>query len=79
MADVNMQHKDTVFRILFSDKEKLLELYNAVNGSHYTGTDELEINTLQNAVYLNVKNDISFIIHSEINFQSRKDIIRYKP
>ena len=59
-------YKDSVFRMLFSDKERLLSLYNALNGTDYTDPDELEINTLENAIYLGRKNDISFIIHSQM-------------
>ncbi|MDE6026141.1 MAG: hypothetical protein K2G45_11910, partial [Lachnospiraceae bacterium] len=54
---VNMKHKDTVFRMLFSDKKELLTLYNAVNGTNYDNPDELEITTLENAIYMTVKND----------------------
>ena len=28
-------YKDTVFRMLFSDRKNLLSLYNAVSGAHY--------------------------------------------
>ena len=56
----NRNYKDTLFRFLFNDKEKLLGLYNALNHSNYTNADDLKINTLENAVYLNIKNDISF-------------------
>lgn len=55
-------YKDSVFRMLFSEKDTLLGLYNALNGTAYTDPDELEINTLKNAIYLGRKNDISFII-----------------
>lgn len=44
-------YKDTVFRMLFKDKENLLSLYNAVNGTAYTEVDNLEITTLENAIY----------------------------
>ena len=47
----NRKYKDTVFRMLFSDRENLLSLYNAVNGSNYENSDALEIVTLENAVY----------------------------
>ena len=57
----NRNYKDTLFRFIFSDKEKLLGLYNALNHSNYEDATELEINTLENAVYLNIKNDISFV------------------
>ena len=48
----NRKFKDTVFRMLFSDKEALLSLYNAVNNSHYTDSCALEIVTLENAIYM---------------------------
>ena len=62
----DIKYKDTVFRKLFSDPARLLELYNAMNKSSYTDASELEINTLDNAVYLGMKNDVSFIFHNEL-------------
>ena len=58
----NRKYKDTVFRMLFSDKENLLALYNAINGTVYTDPKELKIVTLENAVYMGMKNDLAFII-----------------
>lgn len=49
-------YKDHLFRILFREKSQLLSLYNAVNQSSYTAPEELEIVTLENAVYMNMKN-----------------------
>ncbi len=60
-ANVQRNYKDTVFRMLFKEKENLLSLYNAVNGTAYTDVNKLEITTLENAVYMNYKNDISFV------------------
>ena len=54
-------YKDTVFRMLFNDRERLLELYNALNGTMHDNPEELKVTTLENAVYMNIKNDISFI------------------
>lgn len=62
----DIKYKDTVFRKLFSDPARLLELYNAMNKSSYTNSSELEINTLDSAVYLGMKNDVSFIFHNEL-------------
>lgn len=62
----NRKYKDTVFRMLFSDKERLLELYNAVSGKHYDTPDDLEIVTLENAVYMSMKNDIAFLLDTGI-------------
>ena len=62
----NRKYKDTVFRMLFSDKENLLSLYNAVNGTTYENPDELEIVTLENAIYMSMKNDLAFIIDTNL-------------
>lgn len=61
-----MKYKDTIFRMLFNNKENLLSLYNAVNGTVYTDADRLEITTLENAVYTNYKNDVSFVFGFEL-------------
>ena len=63
---VQRNYKDTFFRMLFKDKENLLSLYNALNKTHYTDVDMLEITTLENAVYMNYKNDVSFVFDSEL-------------
>lgn len=55
-------YKDRVFRILFKDKKRLLELYNALNDTHYGNVEDLSVNTLENAIYMKMKNDISFVI-----------------
>lgn len=64
---VNRKYKDRLFRLIFKRKEDLLELYNAVNGSHYDNPDDLEITTLDDAVYMGIKNDISFLISDILN------------
>jgi len=59
---VYYNYKDRVFRLLFKDKKRLLELYNALHNTSYTNEDDLTINTLDNAIYIKMKNDISFVI-----------------
>ena len=63
---VQRNYKDSVFRMLFKDKENLLCLYNALNKTDYMDVDELEITTLENAVYMNYKNDVSFVFDFEL-------------
>ena len=63
---VQRNYKDTVFRMLFKDKENLLSLYNALNQTDYTDMSGLEITTLENAVYMNYKNDVSFVFDFEL-------------
>lgn len=59
--------KDTVFRMLFREKKELLELYNALNDSAYNSPEKLTIYTLENAIYMNFKDDSSFLLDSELN------------
>ena len=65
---VNRKYKDTVFRLLFSkDKRALLDLYNAINNSHYDNPDELIVNTLESAIFMGMRNDLSFILDTSLN------------
>lgn len=66
----NKKYKDRLFRFVFGAKENrkyLLSLYNAVNNSDYTDEEELEITTLEDILYVTMKNDLSFILDSEMN------------
>ncbi len=62
----NRRYKDTVFRMLFSKKENLLSLYNAVTGREYEDAADLQIVTLENAIYMGMKNDLAFILEMNI-------------
>ena len=62
----NRNYKDTVFRMLFSNRKNLLSLYNAVNQRDYKNPDDLEIVTLENAIYMGMKNDLAFIIDTNL-------------
>lgn len=62
LLPVNRCFKAQLFVMLFEDKKELLELYNAVTGKNYQDPEEFTINTLENAIYMSMKNDLSFII-----------------
>ena len=67
---VNDEHKDRVFKFLFGNpenKEWTLELYNAINDSNYKNAQDIHFNTIEDAIYLGMKNDVSFIILNELN------------
>ena len=66
VPEANIKYKDNVFRALFSNKENLLSLYNALNGKQYSDPDALEIVTLENAIYMGMKNDLAFILDFNI-------------
>lgn len=58
----NVKYKDTIFRMLYREKKNLLSLYNAMNGKDYKNPEELQVVTLENAIYMGMKNDLAFII-----------------
>lgn len=64
---LNREYKDSLFRLIFSEKKDLLDLYNALNGTSYSDPEELEVNTLEDAVYISIKNDISFLVGGTLN------------
>ena len=66
-TNVRRDYKARLFEMIFREKEELLGLYNAVNGTNYSDPDKLEINTLENAIYLSMYNDVSFIIDSRLS------------
>ena len=63
---VQRNYKDTVSRMLFREPENALSLYNAINETSYTDAAQLEIVTLENAIYMGMKNDLAFIINTNL-------------
>lgn len=43
-----------------------LELYNALNNTNYSDPDALELNTLENVIYIKMHNDVSFLVDSQL-------------
>lgn len=61
-AQVYRQVKDRLFRCLFGkNKDALLQLYNALNGTDYEDTTGMEIVTIESAVYVAMNNDAAFL------------------
>ena len=63
---INEKYKDRLFRKIFGYekyKGNLLSLYNALNGTKYTNPDDLEITTIDEAIWMGMKNDVSCIIN----------------
>lgn len=63
----NRTYKSRIFAMLFSDRNELLKLYNAINGTSYDDPQLLQVNTLENAVYMAMQNDVSFIIEMRLH------------
>ena len=71
----NREYRDRLFKFIFGNpqnKEWTLSLYNAVNGSHYTDASAIRLNTIENAVYMSMKNDVSFLIDNTMNFYEQQ-------
>lgn len=69
---INRMHKDRIFLMVFREKAALLELYNALNQTDYTNSEDLEITTLEDAVYMRMKNDVSFIFNHELHLYEQQ-------
>ena len=68
----NDKYKDSLFRRIFGAEDERgarwrLELYNALSGRNHTNPDDLEITTLENVIYIKIKNDVSFLVDSQMN------------
>ena len=59
---VNREYKATLFSELFNEPDRLRELYNALAGTDYGEDTPVEINTLENVFFNDLKNDVSFTI-----------------
>lgn len=72
---INRKFKDTLFRKVFNNKKDLLSLYNALNNTSHTDESLITINTIEDAMYIGYKNDISFIINSELNLYEHQSSV----
>ena len=62
----NREYKDTAFRLLFGDRSKSAELYNAIAGTNYA-PNALTMNTIQNPFFFGVlRNDLSFTVEDRL-------------
>ena len=64
---VQRSYKDSLFRMVFREKKELLSLYNALNGTDYVNPEALTITTIEDVLYMGLKNDISFLIEDVMN------------
>jgi len=58
----NDKHKNSMFSLLFSDKDILRELYSAIEGVELPPDTAIDINTLSNALFMGQINDVSFTV-----------------
>ena len=66
----NREYKSRLFGFIFGREEHkswTLALYNAINGSTHTNPDDISINTIEDVVYLGMRNDLSILVSEVIN------------
>lgn len=72
---VNSKYKDRLFSFIFGNaqrKDWTLSLYNAVNHSSYTNPEDITIMTMEDVLYMGMKNDLSFLITNIINMYEQQ-------
>ena len=75
MANFERNYKDNVFCMLYRDKENLLSLYNAVNGTEYRDAEGLKVVTLEQAICARMHNDAAFIIGTRLNLYEQQSTV----
>ncbi len=67
MMKANKKVKDSVFSAYFSeDHARLVELFNALEGTDYPLDTPVEINTLTDVLWMDRVNDLSFVLNSQL-------------
>lgn len=71
----NRKYKDRLFRLLFSNKKNLLQLYNALTHNNYENPADLQITTLNDVLYMKMKNDVSVLLDDYLNLYEHQSTI----
>ena len=61
-TEFERNYKDTVFVTVFHEKEKLIELYNAIFDTDYDKDTAIDIVTIKDVLFRTLKNDVSFVL-----------------
>ena len=75
MPQANREYRDRLFKFIFGNPENrdwTLSLYNAINGSDYTDATQIRYTTVEDAVYMNMKNDVSFLVADTMSFYEQQ-------
>ena len=56
----NRQYKDSVFRMFFNNRKELAKLYQAIRPDKTIRPEDITINTLEDVILDQQKNDVSF-------------------
>lgn len=75
MSGANREYRDRLFKFIFGKEENkawTLSLYNAVNGSNHRDASSITLTTVSDAVYMGMKNDVSFLVSGTMNLYEQQ-------
>ncbi len=75
---VNAKYKDRLFCLLFGDeryKGNILSLYNALCNANHKNVDEMQIYTIDDAIYIKMKNDVSILLDSYLSLWEQQSTV----
>lgn len=77
-SSVDRKYKNNLFIYLFTKKkEYALSLYNAVNQSDYTNEGDLQFKLLEDVLFIEMKNDVSFLFDGALNLYEHQSTFSY--
>ena len=75
---INRKYKDRLFRLRFGSeeyKEDILSIYNALNGTSYSNVDDISITTIDDVIYIKMKNDVSLLLDGNISLWEQQSSV----
>lgn len=72
---INAKYKDRLFSFIFGNEQRkdwTLSLYNAVNHSSYTNPEDITLMTMEDVLYMGMKNDLSFLITNIVSMYEQQ-------
>jgi len=71
----NREYRSDVFSMLMADKKNALQVYNALNGTHYDDPELVEIHTIDKGVSLSVRNDAAIVVDSSLSLYEHQSTV----
>lgn len=71
----NREYRSDVFSMLMADKKNALQVYNALNGTHYDDPELVEIHTIDKGVSLSVRNDSAIVVDSSLSLYEHQSTV----
>ena len=72
---LNREYKDALFKFIFGNEERkeyTLSLFNALNGTYYDDPSEVKLVTLEDVLFISIKNDVAFILSDTLNLYEQQ-------